>query len=132
MAATLYPELIPDIEKINWLLRNCIQDQTHYSRVVGPVGEPQGAILTHTGNNEWAMKKHAKIILWYSDIPGAGAALLRGFRDWVKGQAKTIVLAGFDADWVVEDVRTLALAERIGFRCRGAGGYFFFPRGAKA
>src|SRR6267154_4384433 len=80
-AATMYPEMIPDIDKIHWLVRACTNEKdAHYSRVVGEPGAPRAAILTRTENNLWAMKKHASILLWYSEIPGAGATLLRGFR----------------------------------------------------
>jgi hypothetical protein len=130
LAATMYPELIPDIEKVHWLIRNAIHATDHYSRVVGEVGQPRAVILTHMENNLWAMKKNASVLLWYSDIPGAGAMLLRGFKRWVKEQGN-IVLAGFVADWVQMDTRPLLLAERIGFKQRG-GGYFYFPRGSKA
>lgn len=131
-AATMYPEFIPDIEKIHWIVRACTNDpEVHYSRVVGPAGAPQAALLTRTENNLWAMKKSASILLWYSEVPGAGAALLRGFREWVKAQ-KQVVIAGFTADWVQVDERPLLLARRIGFKRRGEGGHFFFPRGSKA
>lgn len=131
-AATMYPELIPDIDKMHWLVRNAIQSTDHYSRVVGPVGEPKAALITQTSNNIWAMKKHAAVMLWYSEIPGAGAALLRDFRNWVRTQ-HYIVLAGFVADWVSFDERPLVLAERIGFKRRGEGGFFLTqPRRKKA
>src|ERR1700693_5850858 len=96
----MYPELVPDIDKIHYIIRAATHEsEANYSRVVGPVGSPQAALLTRTSNNLWAMKKHAVVLLWYSELPGAGAMLLRGFRDWVKGQ-KQIVIAGFSADWV--------------------------------
>ena len=127
-AATMYPEMIPDIDKIHWLIRACTNEkEANYSRVVGPVGSPQAAILTRTENNIWAMKKHAAVLLWYSELPGAGALLLRGFRDWLKTQ-KQIVLAGFNADWVHIDDRPMKLAHRIGFKQRGDGGYVYFAR----
>jgi hypothetical protein len=127
-AATMYPELIPDIDKIHWLVRACTNEKdANYSRVVGPPGAPQAALLTRTENNLWAMKKHAAVLMWYSEIPGAGALLLRGFRDWLKGQ-KQIVLAGFNADWVHADDRPMKLADRIGFKQRGDGGYVYFAR----
>ena len=130
-AATMYPELIPDIEKIHWLVRDCThQPNVHYSRVMGKPGEPTAAILTRTENNLWAMKKHASVVLWYSEIPGAGAALLRGFRNWVKTQ-KHVVMAGFNADWVMADARPLMLAHRIGFTKRGEGMYVFHRGGSK-
>ena len=131
-AATMYPEMIPDIEKIHWIVRDCTnQPDLHYSRVVGKPGEPTAAILTRTENNLWAMKKHATMLLWYSEVPGAGATLLRGFRDWVKTQ-KHVVAAGFTADWIAMNDRPLILASRIGFQKRGEGAYAFFPRGSKA
>lgn len=132
-AATMYPEFIPDIEKIHWLVRAATYEKdAHYSRVVGPEGQPQAALLTRVENNLWAMKKHAVVLLWYSEIPGMGATLMRGFRDWVLERKQHILLAGFDADWLHFDDRPLKLAERIGFKRRGEGGYFFFPRGSKA
>ena len=132
-AATMYPEFVPDIEKIHWLIRSVTNDKDkHYSRVVGKVGEPRAAIITWTANNVWAMRQNAAILLWYSEIPGAGATLLRGFRDWVKTQ-KHVVMAGLSADWLAIDDRPLKLAERIGFKRRGEGGFALFPRtGSKA
>jgi hypothetical protein len=130
-AATMYPEFVPDIEKIHWLVRSCTNEsKTHYCRVVGAPGAPKAAILTRTQENLWAMKKNAAILLWYSDIPGMGAMLLRGFRDWVRTE-KHVVAAGFSADWISMDDRPLMLADRIGFKRRGDGGFFYFPRGSK-
>jgi hypothetical protein len=132
-AATMYPELIPEIDKVHWLVRAATNEKdAHYCRVVGKVGAPQAAILTRTENNLWAMKKHSVVLLWYSEIPGAGAALLRGFRDWVFANKQQVVMAGFSCDWVLIDDRPLRLAERIGFKQRGEGMYVYFPRGSKA
>jgi hypothetical protein len=131
-AATMYPEMIPDVAKIHWLVRSATtESDTHYARVVGPVGEPKAALLARVENNLWAMKKHASLLLWYSELPGAGAVLLREFRDWLHTQ-KHIVVAGFTADWVSVDDRPLMLAERVGFKRRGDGGFAYFPRGRKA
>ena len=127
----MYPEFIPDIEKIHWLVRDCTnQPDLHYSRVIGMPGQPTAALLARTENNLWAMRKHATMLLWYSDIPNGGAKLLRGFRDWVKTQ-KHVMAAGFNADWAAMSDRPLWLAERIGFTKRGEGSYVFFQRGAK-
>lgn len=131
LAATMYPEFIPDIEKIHWLVRSCTNDKSHYSRVVGEPGAPKAAILTRTQDNLWAMKKHVAVLLWYSEIPGMGATLLRGFRDWVR-EEKHVLVAGFAADWLSMDERPLLLADKIGFKRRGEGGFFFYPRGSKA
>ncbi len=130
IAASLYPELISDIDKVHWLVRD-FATGGHYARVIGPLGEPRAVLLARVGNNEWAMKKHARIVMWYSEIPGAGATLLRDFRRWVDGEKSQVILAGFNADWVTLDDRPLKLAARVGFKLRGDGGYYYFPRGRK-
>lgn len=132
LAARMYPELIPDIDKMHWLLRESMQSTNHYACVVGPEGEPGAALIARTSNNLWAMRRHASVLLWYSDIPGAGAKLLRGFRDWLKEQGSSVVMAGFSADWIVLDDRPLKLASRIGFKVRGEGTYVLYSRGSKA
>lgn len=132
LAASMYPELIPDIDKMHWLLRDALQTDNHYAQVVGPQGAPCGALIARTSNNLWAMRRHASILLWYSELPGLGAALLRHFRNWVREQGSSVVFAGFSSDWVLTDRRPLKLAERIGFKQRGEGLYVFHPRGAKA
>jgi hypothetical protein len=124
----MYPELIAEIDKMHWLVRDCTNNaQTHWSRVVGPEGSPQAVLLTRTENNLWASKKHSAALLWYSDLPGAGATLLREWKRWVKQNEQSVVLAGFTADWA-GDTRCLKLAERVGFKRRGYGGYFYHPR----
>lgn len=132
LAATMYPELISDIDKVHWLVRDFATGTRHYARVVGAEGEPRAVLLAQVGNNTWASKKHATVLMWYSEIPGAGAALLRDFRRWVDGEKQQVVLAGFCADWVALDDRPLKLATRAGFKQRGEGSYLYFPRGRKA
>lgn len=132
LAAIMYPELISDIEKVHWLVRDCLNSTAHYARVVRVDAEPRAVLLARTGNNQWAMKKHCTIFMWYSEIPGAGVALLRDFRRWVDSEKQQIVLAGFCADWVTLDDRPLKLAARVGFKQRGEGSYMYFPRGRKA
>jgi hypothetical protein len=131
MAVVMYPELIPDIEKIHWLVRSATTEMSHYARTVGAVGEPKAVLIARVNPNLWAMKKHATILLWYSELPGGGATLLREFRDWVKEQGN-IVMAGFEADWIAFDERPFQLAERIGFKRRGEGAFIYFPRGSMA
>lgn len=132
LAAAMYPELIADIDKVHWLVRDFATCDRHYAKVVGEVGEPRAVLLARVENNTWAMKKHATVLFWYSEIGGAGAALLRDFRRWVDSQKQHVVIAGFNADWIMLDDRPLALAARIGFENRGDGGYMYFPRGRKA
>lgn len=128
LAAEYYPELIPDIGKEVELLQRWCEDSSHYTKCVGEVGNPSAVLVAKVGDNVWATRKHAAIVLWYSEKPGAGTALLRDFRGWVK-QQKSIVLAGVmdDFGW---DARLISLMRREGFEQRG-GAYCFFPRGAK-
>lgn len=127
-AATMYPELIADIEKAHWLVKTCINESdTHYARVYGEEGQPKAALLTRTQHNSWAIKKSASVMLWYSEVPGMGAQLLRGFREWCDENSSQIVIAGFIGDWVASSDAPFKIAERVGFKQRG-GGFFYFPR----
>ena len=128
LAAGYYPELIPDVAAEHSLLRELATNTQHYARAIGKVGDPEAVLLARTGNNLWATHKHATVLLWYSRSPGAGAKLLRDFRDWVKVQ-KRMVLAGFTDDFGLDD-RVVALLRRTGFIQRG-GVHVYFPRGEK-
>jgi hypothetical protein len=132
-AATMYPELIADIDKVHWLIRDCVNNsKVHYCRVVGDEGKPEAALFTRVENNLWALKKHCVLLLWYSERPGAGIALLRDLRRWVDENKAQIVAAGFAADWVSLHEGPFKIAERVGFKQRGRGGYIYFPRGRHA
>ena len=128
MAGEFYPEMIPDIDRMDALLRQLRADTTQYARVVGPVGAPTAVLTTHTSGNLWASRKHSTVLLWYADRPGEGFALLKDFRQWVRDQ-KSITLAGFMDDFGI-DARLVAALRRFGFIQRG-GCYAYFPRGAK-
>lgn len=132
LAARMYPELIPDVAKEVELLKE-LGIQPNYARVVGPIGEPKAALLARVVHNAWATKKCAVVMLWYSDIPGQGLALLRDFRRWVKDHPQ-IVLAGFSSDWwsgISEHYAVESIARRVGFAPRGGSSLFYFPRGVK-
>ena len=133
LAATMYPELIAEIDKCHWLVRDCTNNpDVHWSRVIGPEGEPRAVLLSRQENNLWAAKKHSAMILWYSEIPGAGVKLLREWKKWVKANEASITMAGFVADWQASDYGrcrdAMNIAERVGFNRRGDGGYMYFPR----
>jgi hypothetical protein len=128
LAARCYPEMVVDTDATVALLRELVASDRHYARVVGEVGAPKAALLAVVMKNVWALKKRAVVLCWYSELPGAGAALLRDFRRWVQSQHKQIVLAGFDCDWNLLDERVLQLAERADFKLCGTGGYRYFPR----
>lgn len=128
LAASYYPELIPDIEREHGILSSMRNDTQQYCRVLGKVGDPDAALIASTGGNLWALRRHATILLWYSKKPGAGYALLKDFVQWARGQ-KHVVLAGIVDDFGMSD-ETVALLRRAGFIQRG-GTHLFFPRGAK-
>src|SRR5450631_2396321 len=82
MAADMYPELIPDIDKMHAIVRGARLAGSQFARVVGEPGEPRAALIALTSANSWATRNHATVLLWYSQLPGAGEKLLREFRDW--------------------------------------------------
>lgn len=127
LAASMYPELIADLQKTHLLLREMVGTTKHYARVVGPAGEPQAALIARVQDNTWAMKRSAAMLLWYSDKPGAGLQLLQDFKLWVKEDDR-IVLAGMTADWFGE-TSAVDVAKAMGFKQRGTGTYVYFPRG---
>lgn len=129
IAAALFPEMIPDIAKEHETLRQLCADPKHYVGAIGDTGDPEAVLVARTGDNLWATKQHATILLWYSHKPGSSIALLRDFRNWVRTQ-KHIALAGFMDDFGL-DLRMRPLLQRVGFRRRGGAYVYFPPRGAK-
>jgi hypothetical protein len=128
LAAKMYPELIPAVDREHELLRDLCLGTNHYARVIGEVGDPDAVLLAQTGDNLWAARRHATILLWHSVKPGAGYALLTDFVKWVKGQ-KHVVVAGFIDDFDM-DARIAVLLRRAGFIQRG-GAHVYFPGGSK-
>lgn len=129
LAVTLYPELIPDADRMHALLGRARQDSGWYAGVIGPKGAPTAALIAQMGDNVWASRRHATVMLMYSDFSnGDGARLLRDFCRWVREQ-KSIVLAGLIDDYNMPD-RTKRLFELTGFQIRG-GAIVFFPRSKK-
>jgi len=122
LAATYYPEMIPDVDKEVALLRSA-----DYARVIGPVEEPTAMLVARTGDNVWATKRHASILLWYSRVPGQGILLMRDFKLWVREQG--LLMAGLIDDYGMPAATQLILSA-LGFTTRG-GALVYFPRGAK-
>jgi len=129
LAAEHYPELIEDVDRTHAMLAELRQDSKHYARVIGEPGAPVAVLIAQVGDNLWATRRHAAIILWYSDKPGAGAVLLRDFKRWVLEQ-KQIAVAGLTDDCGLKD-NVLRLLERVGFKQRGRGAWALFPRGTR-
>lgn len=121
LAAKLYPELIPDMGKEVELLR-----RADYARVIGEVGRPHSALIALAGNNAWATKRHAAVVLWYGEKSG-GVRLLWDFKRWAREQ-------NFLVAAVTDDHGRLstggAILKGSGFEQRG-GAYMYFPKGAK-
>lgn len=129
LAASMYPELISDLEKVHKLLQEVTSSEKYYARVIGPEGEPKAALIARSAPNMWAMKKSATILLWYSDVPNGGLELLRDFKRWVR-EDHQIVMAGITADWN-GDMDAVYIAQKVGFKHRGMGTFVFYPHGAK-
>lgn len=126
-AEELYPRMKPDIAKIDGLVTEAISTAKHYAWVAErDDGKVRAAVVAFTTDNAWAQRQNSAVMLWVSVIPGAGATLLRGFRDWVLSR-RAIRVAGFAPD-VELDPRVWKLAERIGFERHG-GAYLLYNGG---
>jgi len=121
--AAKYPLLKRDAPKMNELFTDVVSAARHYSLVAEQNGEVKGVLLAFTVNNAWAQRQSCGVMLWVSEIPDAGAAMLRKFRDWIKSR-RAIKVAGFAPD-VDLDPRVWKLAERIGFQRHG-GAYLLY------
>jgi len=119
-----YP-LRPDIHKIQDALQEVIEAGRHYAMVAERDGQVEGALLAITNENLWAQRKTCTVVFWMSRSPGDGAALLRRFRQWIKGRRTAIRVAGFSPDIEVDDPRVWELAQRIGFK-RYGGSYLYY------
>lgn len=118
-----YPRLRAERHKVKELVIDAISAARHMALVVEQDNRVQGAFLGFTTNNAWAQRQNCAVLLWYSWIPGGGAAMLRHFRDWVLSR-RAIKVAGFSPD-VDLDPRVWKLAERIGFK-RSGGAYLLY------
>ncbi len=121
LAASLYPEFIPDMGKEIDLLR-----RADYARVIGEVGRPHSALIALAGQNLWATKKFASIMLWYGEGNG-GLRLLWSFKRWVREQNVLVASVTDDHD-LATNAKKILMA--TGFEQRG-GTYMYFPKGAK-
>lgn len=123
-----YPALKPDFDKIRHQIKLATSSAQHLCLVAeGKNQQVGGVLLAMSGNNLWAQRQFAVVNLWISQIPGAGAAMLRHFRDWVKSRP-AIRVAGIMADLDI-DSRVWELVQRIGFKKRG-GAYLLYTREA--
>lgn len=122
LAAAMYPQLRIDVKRVSDQLEN--PSRFDYAKVVQYEGAVRGALIARVGPNLWAQRDHAAILLWYCNLPGGGAKLLRNFREWVSS-TRRIRVAGFAHDTVHMNTTMLKLAERVGFK-RNGGAYLFY------
>ena len=123
--ASNYPELKPDRDKIRALIIDGLSTAKHWAHVVDEGNRITGALFAFTTENVWAQRQNSAVMFWVSKTPGAGATMLRRFRDWVKTR-RAIRVAGFAPD-IDLDPRVWQLAERIGFQ-RYGGAYLLYSR----
>jgi hypothetical protein len=122
--AKRYPKLKADVEKIHEVVTEAIDNPGHYCRVLVDGDKTiRGALLALTCDHLWAQRKSSQIIAWYANQPGAGAKLLRDYRDWVKS-GRFVKVAGMTPDLDL-DPRILKIAERTGFTKHG-GAYLLY------
>lgn len=121
LAAKLYPELIPDLDKEIALLR-----RADYARVIGEVGKPHSALIALSGQNAWATKKHASVVLWYG-TNGGGLRLLWDFKRWAREQNVLVASMTDDHDMDRAAIKILVLSQFV----RRGGTFMYFPKGAK-
>ena len=115
--SAIYTKLIADKNKIRNLVIDSISAAKNYSLVVELNNRIEGVLLAFTSNNSWAQRQNCAVMLWVSSVPGAGASMLRQFRNWILSR-RAIKVAGFAPDIDV-DPRVWMLANRIGFKQHG-------------
>lgn len=120
--AKRYP-LRVDEKKMLQLFREGVSSAQNFVWVAENDGRVGGVLAAFTGENLWAQRRNCSILLWVSEIPGDGAALLRAFRDWIVPR-RGVKVAGMSPDLDI-DKRALRLAERVGFKKNG-GAYLIY------
>lgn len=124
LAAQYYPELQPDISKINEVLTEILHNKSHFALVSCSRDEaPTGALLALTGENLWAQRKYSATLVWASKVPGDGRRMLQAYREWIQ-ENRSIRVAGFQPDCIV-DARAAKLLSRHGFNQRGGAHLLF-------
>ena len=78
-----YP-LRPDRSRMWAVLKEIIEHRSHLALVDVKDGAVCGILLVMTGDNLWAQRKFANVLLWWSSNPGSGVKLLRRFKLWLK------------------------------------------------
>ena len=114
--ASDYP-LRADKDKMRALATAAISSASDFAMVDEVDGKIRAVLIAFVGDNAWAQRKFADIMLWWSDLPGSGAKLLRRFRDWAYNR-NAIKMAGFVPGRDL-DPRIYSILERCGFTRQG-------------
>lgn len=117
--AELYP-LKADDYKMRQLLTEAISSRGNFAMVDEFDGKICAVLIGLVGDNLWAQRRFANIVLWWSNTAGSGAALLRKFKVWVVSR-RAIKVAGLCPDIDLDD-RVHSLLQRVGFK-RSGGAY---------
>jgi len=119
LAKVLYPKLEVDFPKMAAGISEAVSSANNFCWIAEKDGALGAVLLAMVAQNNWAKKRFCSVLLWVSDIPGAGVKLLRKFREWIRGR-KGVKVAGFAPD-TDTDPRIWQLVERVGFKkCGGA------------
>lgn len=86
---------------------------THFLWVAEVDGKVEGAVGAYVQRGFWFERMQASVLLFYSRVPGAGAALIREFARWVKSRP-AIKLAVFSLEHNA-DPRLGKFLRRLGF-----------------
>lgn len=119
--AANYP-LRPDKGKIEALIIGTISSASDFALVYEHEGTIRAVLLAFVGNNLWAERKFANVVLWWSDMPGKGVVLLRQFKLWVTSR-RVVRIAGFSPD-INLDQRVYTLFTLLGFEKIGGNHIF--------
>ena len=107
-----YPSLRPDWKKIRTHLTEAISSSKHKVLVSIKGEEITGAFVALTAETFWAERQTASIIMFYSEIPGDGMAMLRNFFKWADGR-RAIKHIEMNVDMAI-DSRIGLLLNRLG------------------
>lgn len=126
--AQCYPELKPDLKKMDKGIKMAISSAKHFCWVSQHENDAgnyaRGVLLAVSSENLWAQRQNCIVALWKSEIAGDGRRLMKEFLKWVDTR-RIIRVAGIVPDNNEVDPRVWRLMERLGFRKYG-GAYLIY------
>lgn len=85
----------------------------HFVWVTEVDGKVVAAVVAHVSPGFWHERLTCSVLLYYTQVPGAGIGLLREFARWVKGRS-AIKVAVFELE-PDADPRLVRFLKRLGF-----------------